>query len=110
MENSELKWMEPIRLAHAIKYASKFTYGDLAPHNIMCKRDGTITCILDWETSGWFPEYWEYTKAHFAPWAHKSWVDQIGTITGDYPEQLTAERKAEVHFEPIPLGTIVFKY
>ncbi len=27
---------------------------------------GRVTGIVDWECAGWYPEYWEYTKAHFA--------------------------------------------
>jgi aminoglycoside phosphotransferase len=38
-----------------------FTHGDFAPRNILVK-DGKITGILDWEYSGWYPEYWEFIK------------------------------------------------
>lgn len=105
-DRPNIEWMRPMHHTHSLQYVSKFTHGDLAPRNIMCKRDGTITCILDWETSGWFPEYWEYTKAHYAPRCDENWVDQIGSITGEYPEQLAGERQAQVHVEPIDLGTI----
>ncbi|KAE8155349.1 kinase-like domain-containing protein [Aspergillus avenaceus] len=33
-----------------------FTHGDLRPQNIMVK-DGNVTGILDWELSGWYPEW-----------------------------------------------------
>ena len=44
------------------------THGDLHPRNIMVSRDGgdesiKVEAILDWETSGWYPAYWEYVKA-----------------------------------------------
>ncbi|RDL39400.1 uncharacterized protein BP5553_03740 [Venustampulla echinocandica] len=50
-----------------------FTHGDLNPRNILADRvirpDGTrgwkVSGIVDWETSGYFPEYWDYTKALF---------------------------------------------
>lgn len=45
-------------------YATKFTHADLHPNNIMV-RDGHITAVIDWEFAGWYPEYWEYTKAYF---------------------------------------------
>lgn len=45
-------------------YASKFTHGDLVPSNIIVK-DGRIAAIVDWETAGWFPEYWEYTRIRY---------------------------------------------
>jgi aminoglycoside phosphotransferase len=37
-----------------------FTHGDLEHHNIMVK-GGRITGFLDWEASGWYPDYWEFT-------------------------------------------------
>lgn len=44
--------------------SSKFvlTHGDLAARNIMVK-DGQLTGIVDWEYSGFFPEYMEYALA-----------------------------------------------
>lgn len=38
------------------------THGDLLPQNIIV-RDGRITGIVDWEYSGFFPEYLEYALA-----------------------------------------------
>jgi serine/threonine protein kinase len=38
------------------------THGDLSPRNIMVD-GGTITGIIDWELSGFYPEYVEYTFA-----------------------------------------------
>lgn len=37
------------------------THCDLAPRNILVQ-DGKIQGLVDWEDSGWFPEYWEYVK------------------------------------------------
>lgn len=39
-----------------------FTHGDLRLQNIMVK-DGCVSGVLDWEFSGWYPEYWEFSKA-----------------------------------------------
>jgi len=39
-----------------------FTHGDLKPHNILVK-DGHITGFLDWESAGWYPDYWDFTTA-----------------------------------------------
>ena len=56
------------------------THGDLHPRNIMVVVDGAacyhdhsthvdsdqeikITSILDWEMSGWYPDYWEFVKS-----------------------------------------------
>ncbi|PYH87751.1 hypothetical protein BO71DRAFT_404391 [Aspergillus ellipticus CBS 707.79] len=43
---------------------SVFTHGDVRPDNIMVKQDGdryTVTGIIDWEFSGFYPPYYECT-------------------------------------------------
>ncbi|USW55788.1 Putative aminoglycoside phosphotransferase, protein kinase-like domain superfamily [Septoria linicola] len=37
-----------------------FTHGDLSSRNLIVK-EGHVQALLDWEFSGWYPEYWEYT-------------------------------------------------
>lgn len=41
------------------------THGDLCPFNILVKSEDTlhISGIVDWETGGAYPEYWEYVNA-----------------------------------------------
>ncbi len=41
---------------------SVFTHGDIAPRNIMVNETHRITGILNWETAGWYSDYWEYAK------------------------------------------------
>ncbi|KAK2877199.1 hypothetical protein FQN49_001349 [Arthroderma sp. PD_2] len=41
---------------------SVFTHADIAPRNIMVNEKHEITGILDWELSGWYPDYWEYSQ------------------------------------------------
>ncbi|RDL42369.1 Uncharacterized protein BP5553_02348 [Venustampulla echinocandica] len=48
------------------------THGDLAAHNIMVN-DGIITGIVDWEHSGFFPEYVEYAAATVICDFHEEW-------------------------------------
>ena len=49
------------------------THSDIAPRNILV-RDGKIVAILDWELSGFYPEYWEYVKALYLPDWEDSWI------------------------------------
>jgi hypothetical protein len=49
---------------HSRSYSIRFTHRDLGVPNILI-RDGKVVAIIDWECSGWYPEYWEYTKAHY---------------------------------------------
>lgn len=54
---------------------SVFTHGDIAPQNIMVDEFNRITGIIDWESAGWYPDYWEYanimkprTETNWAEW------------------------------------------
>jgi hypothetical protein len=45
-----------------------FTHRDLSTMNIIVRGDEVVG-IIDWETAGWWPEYWEYTSAwHVNPY------------------------------------------
>lgn len=48
------------------------THGDLSPGNIIVQ-DGVITGIIDWETSGFYPEYAEYAFAMMLSHGHEKW-------------------------------------
>ncbi|RAL11824.1 kinase-like protein [Aspergillus homomorphus CBS 101889] len=41
-----------------------FTHSDLHPSNLLVER-GRLTGIVDWESAGFRPEYWEFTKAMY---------------------------------------------
>jgi len=56
-----------------------FTHGDFAPRNIIV-RDGQVVGILDWEYSGWYPEYWEFVKTFNAADHRVSWYNYVGLI------------------------------
>lgn len=73
-------------------YASKFTHGDLVPSNIIVK-NGKINAIVDWETAGWYPEYWEYTKIHYQ-WRpyHEEFYREMDRTMVTYPTELAAEQ------------------
>ncbi|TCD69488.1 hypothetical protein EIP91_007418 [Steccherinum ochraceum] len=72
---------------------SRFTHGDLAPRNIMVDGAGTgkIVAILDWDASGWFPEYWEYIKAKLMTRMPLEWDLRIKEFVGDYEAEWKAD-------------------
>ncbi|KAM4067616.1 phosphotransferase enzyme family protein [Hirsutella rhossiliensis] len=39
-----------------------FTHGDIGPRNIIVDENCHIAALLDWESSGWFPDYWEFAQ------------------------------------------------
>ena len=63
-----------------IPHRVTFTHGDLVIHNILVGRDGHLFGILDWESAGWLPEYWEYTTA--MRFGATSWWSQVASWMG----------------------------
>jgi hypothetical protein len=37
-------------------------HADLGPTNIMISEDGSVSGVLDWESAGYYPEFWIATK------------------------------------------------
>ena len=71
----------------------KFTHGDLLPRNIMIHK-GSISAIIDWDSAGWRPEYWEVTKARYSGHtAPEIWLNAIEEAAGGrWTKQLLGER------------------
>ncbi|KAJ5542128.1 hypothetical protein N7461_008131 [Penicillium sp. DV-2018c] len=57
---------------------SVFTHADIAPRNVMVDEQEKITGILDWESAGWYPDYWEYAQilrpAFWGDWS--TWMEK----------------------------------
>lgn len=68
-----------------------FTHGDLNPTNIIVRGD-EIVGIIDWEFSGWYPHYWEYTSAWYTHVTRTEWQDLLGRFLVTFPEALEMEK------------------
>ncbi|KAL4968843.1 aminoglycoside phosphotransferase family protein [Aspergillus stella-maris] len=68
-----------------------FTHGDLSSLDILARGDD-IAGIIDWETAGWYPSYWEYTCAHLANPQNSFWVHEIDKFLQPMPEELAMEQ------------------
>lgn len=92
---------DPAFQGHKIIY----THADLNPRNILVDRfrqeDGSmrwgISGIIDWETAGFFPEYWDYTKSRYEAWRWSKRLadfleNSIGAF-GNYVDELQAESR-----------------
>lgn len=68
------KWRLLLRNERRERRGSGFvlTHGDLTPRNIMVQGN-VVTGIVDWERSGFFPEYAEYAFAMVLCHAHEEW-------------------------------------
>ena len=51
-----------IQLQDRRQYETKLTHGNFNSLNILIK-DDKIVGIIDWEMTGWYPDYWEFTSA-----------------------------------------------
>jgi len=83
-----------------------FTHADLNPRNILVDQVALpgggngwrVTGIVDWETAGYYPEYWDYTKALFEGFRWRprylKMVHRVFEEFGDYSRELDVERRA----------------
>lgn len=71
---------------------AKFTHGDLSSFNIMVKGD-QVTGIVDWETAGWLPWYWEYVSAWYVNPHNEFWQDHVDKFLSP---DLEAQKMGEV--------------
>ncbi|KAF5614796.1 kinase-like domain protein [Fusarium sp. NRRL 52700] len=81
---------------HSTGHNIVFTHSDINMRNVLI-HNGRISGIVDWENSGWFPDYWEYTKAHYVTKLNKRWlavVDQVFETFGDFRIDLEIERRS----------------
>lgn len=74
-----------------------FTHGDLSSFNIMACGD-RITGIVDWETAGWFPEYWEYVNAWNVNPQNQFWQAEIDKFLHPMPYALEMEKIRRDYF------------
>lgn len=64
--------------------------------NILVDENGVLAGVVDWENAGWFPEYWDYTKAYFVTKLNRRWlgmVDDVFNEYGDYSKELGVEQE-----------------
>ncbi|KAK2123830.1 hypothetical protein NOF04DRAFT_1373293 [Fusarium oxysporum II5] len=79
---------------------------EASPRNIMVERikdsagarGWRLSDIIDWETAGYYPEYWDYTKSMFEefrwPRRYNGMTQDVFNEFGDYSEELGVERRA----------------
>lgn len=71
--------------------APVFTHGDLNPSNIFVRGDEVVG-IIDWETAGWYPNYWEYTSSWTVSINNEGWQNTLDQFLEPHPEALKMER------------------
>lgn len=71
--------------------APTFTHGDLSSLNILVRGDDVVG-IIDWETAGWYPPYWEYTAACQVNPQNSFWRDEIDKFLEPIPDAFEMEQ------------------
>ncbi|KAI9801231.1 MAG: hypothetical protein M1825_003505 [Sarcosagium campestre] len=74
-----------------------FTHGDLSSLNILARGDEVVG-IIDWETAGWLPSYWEYTTACQVNPQNYFWRDEIDKFLEPMPAELAMEKIRQKYF------------
>ena len=73
------EWAEPV-----------LTHGRLAAQAVLV-RGGEVVALLDWESAGWMPPYWEYTSAWHASPMGRTWTAEVGRFVTPWPGALAME-------------------
>lgn len=83
-----------------------FTHADLNLRNILVdevtRADGStswhVSGIVDWENAGYYPEYWEYTKALFESFRYndrsRQMIHDVFEPFGNYSKEVEVEKRS----------------
>lgn len=66
------------------------THGDLSSLNFLVRGD-EVVAIIDWETAGWFPSYWEYSRAWNVSPRIGYWQQEVDKFLTPLPHELRME-------------------
>lgn len=91
---------ELISRQDSLRTSLTFTHGDLSSLNILASGD-EIVGIIDWETAGWYPAYWEYTTAWNVNPQNQFWRDEVDKFLQPMPEELEIEKLRLKYFGDI---------
>ncbi|KAF8155481.1 protein kinase subdomain-containing protein PKL/CAK/CAK-fungal1 [Crassisporium funariophilum] len=81
------------------QYRTVFSHGDLGPHNMIWS-NGRIA-FIDWETAGWFPEYWDYTRTYAARGYMEDWWKMFDEVVDGYDDELELAVRISEYFETV---------
>ncbi|KAE8443916.1 hypothetical protein EG329_001226 [Mollisiaceae sp. DMI_Dod_QoI] len=94
-ERSEISRL--IRLQDEGKHKTCFTHGDASSSNILVKK-GKVVALIDFEMSGFYPEYWEYANAINVNRFDGFWAREVGKFLHAYPKEVEMEAIRRKHF------------
>ena len=69
-------------------HVAVFSHGDLQRKIVIVRDDDKTLVLIDWESAGWYPEYWEYAVATVAAGAWKDDChDYVAEMLDEYPNE-----------------------
>ncbi|KAH0443415.1 hypothetical protein CcaCcLH18_01096 [Colletotrichum camelliae] len=68
-----------------------FTHGDLSSLNVLVRGDDVVG-VIDWETAGWLPSYWEYSSAWHANPHNPFWQQEVDKFVAPMPHELRMDQ------------------
>jgi aminoglycoside phosphotransferase (APT) family kinase protein len=74
---------------HSRSYRVLFAHADLNPGNVLV-HNGRLSGFVDWEFAGWYPEYWEYSKACYLAYGWQLWLETMKKVFPEYPDEWKA--------------------
>ncbi|TQV91892.1 serine/threonine protein kinase [Cordyceps javanica] len=83
--------------AHSRRYPIVFTHADLFPSNILID-SGRLSGIVDWQYAGFYPAYWEYTKAMRSVRHAEHYQAIFRRIFSEYEDELEVEEFLSSYF------------
>ena len=90
---------ELIRM-HNQEWPLCLTHADLSSLNVLVQGDKVVG-IVDWETSGWYPSYWEYTTAWRVNPQNGFWQAEVDKFLDPFPQELEMEKTRWKYFGEI---------
>lgn len=69
------KYIDPYRYILPDDGVINSTHADLHRENILVSfaKLTRVLALVDWEQSGWYPDYWEYSKGLYTCWYEDEW-------------------------------------
>ncbi|KAK8167644.1 kinase-like domain-containing protein [Phyllosticta citrichinensis] len=87
-----LEGLATVNSIRSIPHRIVFSHGDLKHHNIMVHA-GRVSGIIDFESAGWYPEYWDFTTARWFLPRDYWWYDFVARLGGsEYEREQEIER------------------
>ncbi|KAK8123179.1 kinase-like protein [Apiospora sp. TS-2023a] len=67
--------------------SSVFTHGDLQRKNIIIRESDGEVVMIDWESAGWYPGWWEFYATMFCCRWKDDWHLWVGRMLDEYPNE-----------------------